>query len=87
MELFDMPTEDALKKRWEKGLADVRGDSVGWVGLPPLHEAYEEVLDIINYVREASNQGHLNSCEAYYIERETRNLAANIRMCILGQPW
>jgi len=81
-QLFNMPLEDALGTRWDKGLSEVRGKSRGWVGNPPMEEAYEEVLDIINYSREAYNQGHIKEYEAHYIEREAKGLAQTIRMYI-----
>ena len=81
-QLFNMPLEDALEDRWKKGIKEVRGKSREWVGNPPMEEAYEEVLDIINYAREAYNQGHVKEYEAYYIEREAKGLAQTIRMYI-----
>lgn len=81
-ELYNLPLEEALSLRWSKGASELRAGSPEWVGQPPMIEAYEEVLDIINYVREAHNQGYVETEDRHYIERETKALAQLIRKYI-----
>lgn len=82
MKLFNMPLDEALDYKWNKGVKEVRGDKEEWVGEPPLEEAYDEVLDMINYTREAERQGHIPEHAAYFIEREAKGLLQSIRRYI-----
>ena len=82
MDIYNMHLEDALSVRWNKGASELRAGSPDWVGQPPMIEAYEEILDIINYVREAHNQGYLDTDERHYVERESKALAQIIRKFI-----
>ena len=80
--LHNVPLVEALAVKWDKGVEEVRGDKKEWVGGPPMEEAYEEILDMINYTREAYRQGYLKEYEAYFIEREAKGLIQTIRRYI-----
>jgi hypothetical protein len=43
-------------RRWEKR-AGQRRDPALWEGDPPLHEAYDEICDLINYLEEERRRG------------------------------
>ena len=51
--LHNVPLDEALAVKWDKGVEEVRGDKKEWVGGPPMEEAYEEILDMINYIKDA----------------------------------
>ena len=51
--LHNVPLDEALAVKWDKGVEEVRGDKKEWVGGPPMEEAYEEILDMINYIQDA----------------------------------
>lgn len=80
--LHNVPLDEALAIKWDKGVEEVRGDKKEWVGGPPMEEAYEEILDMINYTREAYRQGYLKEYEAYSIEREAKGLMHTVRRYI-----
>ena len=82
MKFFNLPLEEALDEKWTRGKESIRVNGEGWIGDPPMEEAYEEVLDLINYIREAKRQGHLKDYAAYYLERESKNLLRSVRQYI-----
>ena len=82
MKFFNLPLEAALDSKWQLGKDSIRENGEGWVGNPPMEEAYEEILDLINYIREAQRQGYIKDYEAYYLERESKNLLHSVRQYI-----
>ena len=81
--ITDALFEDAMHQRWEAGMLHYRPNPADpWVGDPPLMEAYEELVDCANYVREAAAQDHISNTTAFMLETQIREIAQTVKMII-----
>lgn len=82
VDLFRLPIDEARKVRWERGRDARRGEHEPFVG-NPLYEAYEEMLDTLNYFDEAERQ---SQGAAYVAEWRCVVRAMAERMRYLATP-
>lgn len=75
-ELLTRPWEELCKERWDRGRPNYRSDeTTPFVG-DPIVELMEELLDALNYCREAQGQLHRSGIESGRAVIRMKRLAA-----------
>ena len=75
--VYQKPIEEMLDARWRKGQREYRPNGGEFAG-DPIEDMYEEMLDAVNYAREARRQG-THKIMAGVVEVEVMDLLNKIR--------